>query len=256
MLSVLSPAKSLDYESKLVTKKFSQPALLERAAELVDVMATKSPDDLRSMMGISQELAELNVERFHDWSLPFDKTNARPAVLAFSGDVYLGMDPSHRFGERDFTRAQKTIRILSGLYGVLRPLDLMQPYRLEMGSKVETPAGKDLYAFWGDTITDQLNEDLAASPGPDVLINLASNEYFGAVQPERIEGRVISPRFLDEKNGDYKMISFFAKRARGSMAAWLVLERVDTIKGITEFDGDGYRYSPERSTPDEPVFIR
>jgi len=256
MLSVLSPAKSLDYESKLATKKSSQPVLLERAAELVEVMATKTPDDLRSMMGISHDLAELNVERFHDWSVPFDKTNARPAVLAFSGDVYLGMDVVHQFGERDFTRAQKTIRILSGLYGVLRPLDLMQPYRLEMGSKVDTRAGKDLYAFWGDTITDQLNVDLAASPGPDALINLASNEYFGAVQPERINGRVISPKFLDEKNGDYKVISFFAKRARGSMAAWLVLERVDTIKGITDFDVDGYRYDPSRSTPNEPVFIR
>ncbi len=256
MLSVLSPAKSLDYESKLATKKFSQPILLDRAAELVDVMAEKTPDDLRTMMGISHELAELNVERFHDWSMPFNETNARPAVLAFSGDVYMGMDAGHRFGERDFTRAQKTIRILSGLYGVLRPLDLMQPYRLEMGSKVKTAAGKDLYAYWGDTITDQLNEDIASSPGPDVLINLASNEYFGAVQPHRIEGQVVSPRFLDQKNGEYKMISFFAKRARGSMAAWLVLERVDTIKGITEFDAEGYRYDPDRSTRNEPVFIR
>lgn len=256
MLIVLSPAKSLDYESKLVTKKYSQPVMVDRAAELVDIMTTKSPDDLRSLMGISHDLAELNVERFHDWSVPFDTTNARPALLAFSGDVYLGMDAANRFGERDFTRAQKTIRILSGLYGVLRPLDLMQPYRLEMGTKLETPAGSDLYRFWGDTITDQLNKDLAASPGPDVLINLASNEYFGAVRPTHIEGRIITPKFLDEKNGDYKIISFFAKRARGSMAAWLVLNRVDTIKGIAEFDGDGYRYDPARSTPDEPVFTR
>lgn len=256
MLSVLSPAKSLDYETKLPTKKYSQPVLLDRAAELVDVMSKKTPDDLRSMMGISQELAELNVERFHDWTVPFDPSNARPALLAFSGDVYLGLDAAHRFGERDFTRAQKSLRILSGLYGVLRPLDLMQPYRLEMGSKVETSSGHDLYSFWGDTITDQLNEDLAASPGPDVLINLASNEYFGAVQPDRIDGRIISPKFLDEKNGDFKIISFFAKRARGAMAAWLVLNRVDTIKGIAEFDADGYRYDRERSTPDEPVFVR
>jgi cytoplasmic iron level regulating protein YaaA (DUF328/UPF0246 family) len=256
MLIVLSPAKSLDYESKLVTKKHSQPVMTDRASELVDIMTTKSPDDLRSMMGISHDLAELNVERFHDWSLPFDTTNARPALLAFNGDVYLGMDAANRFGERDFTRAQKTIRILSGLYGVLRPLDLMQPYRLEMGTKLETPAGSDLYSFWGDTITDQLNKDLAASPGPDVLINLASNEYFGAVRPKHIEGRIITPKFLDEKNGEYKIISFFAKRARGSMAAWLVLNRVDTIKGIAEFDGDGYRYDPARSTPDEPVFTR
>ncbi len=256
MLCVLSPAKSLDYESKLATKKFSQPRMLDRAAELVDVMAEKTPHDLTSMMEISQELAELNVERFRDWTAPFDRTNARPAILAFSGDVYMGMDASHRFGERDFTRAQKTIRILSGLYGVLRPLDLMQPYRLEMGSKVETTRGADLYSYWGDAITDQLNEDIAASPGPDVLINLASNEYFGAVQPKRIEARIVTPKFLDEKNGDLKIISFFAKRARGSMAAWLVLNRVDTIKGISEFDADGYRFDPERSSPQEPVFVR
>ncbi len=256
MLCVLSPAKSLDYESKLATKKFSQPRMLDRAAELVDVMAKKTPDDLASMMGISQELAELNVERFRDWTAPFDRTNARPAILAFSGDVYMGMDAPHRFGERDFTRAQKTIRILSGLYGVLRPLDLMQPYRLEMGSKVETTRGADLYSYWGDAITDQLNEDIAASPGPDVLINLASNEYFGSVQPKRIEARIVTPKFLDEKNGDLKIISFFAKRARGSMAAWLVLNRVDTIKGIREFDADGYRFDPERSSSREPVFVR
>lgn len=256
MLSVLSPAKSLDYESKPATKKFSQPRMLDRAAELVDVMAEKSPDELAAMMHISPELAELNAERFRDWSVPFDRSNARPAILAFSGDVYMGMDAPHRFGERDFTRAQKTIRILSGLYGVLRPLDLMQPYRLEMGSKVETARGSDLYSFWGDTITDQLNEDIAASPGPDVLINLASNEYFGAVRPEKLDATIISPKFLDEKNGDLKIISFFAKRARGSMAAWLVLNRVDTIKGIRDFDADGYRFDPVRSTTREPVFVR
>lgn len=256
MLSVLSPAKSLDYESKLATKKFSQPVLLDQAATLVDVMTSKSPADLSSMMSISNDLAELNVERFQEWSTPFDPSNARPAILAFSGDVYLGLDAPNQFSERDFTRAQKTVRILSGLYGVLRPLDLMQPYRLEMGSKVDTAAGKDLYAFWGDTITNQLNEDIAASPGPDALINLASNEYFRSVKPSQINGRVITPKFLDNKNGEYKMISFFAKRARGTMAAWLVQQRIDTIKGITDFDGDGYSYDPTRSTAVEPVFTR
>ena len=255
MLCVLSPAKSLDYESPLPTKKSSQPRLLEHASTLVDVMAEKSPAELKSLMSISDGLAELNAERFQDWSLPFDTDNARPAVLAFAGDVYIGLDAA-TFSERDFTRAQKTVRILSGLYGVLRPLDLMQPYRLEMGSKVATDAGKDLYAYWGTTITDQLNEDLAASPGPAVLINLASNEYFSSVKADQIDGRVITPTFLDEKNGEHKIISFFAKRARGTMAAWLVKERVDTIKGITDFDGDGYTFDPSRSTPDEPVFIR
>jgi cytoplasmic iron level regulating protein YaaA (DUF328/UPF0246 family) len=256
MLIVISPAKSLDFESKLATKKFSQPELLDHAEKLVDVMATKTPDDLRDLMGISQELAELNVERFQDWEQPFTKDNARPALLAFSGDVYLGIDAPNRFSERDFTHAQKTLRILSGLYGVLRPLDLMQPYRLEMGSQVDNPGGKNLYEFWGSTITEKLNEDLADSPGPAVVVNLASNEYFSAVVPEALDARIISPKFLDEKNGQFKIISFFAKRARGEMAAWLIQNRVKTIKGITEFDGDGYRYDAERSTPDEPVFVR
>ncbi len=256
MLCVLSPAKTLDFESKLATKKFSQPELLDEAAELIDVMATKTPDDLRSLMDISHDLAELNVERFHDWQRPFTRKNSRPAILAFKGDVYLGIDAANRFSERDYTHAQKTVRILSGLYGVLRPLDLMQAYRLEMGSQVENPRGKNLYEFWGSTITRKLNADLAMSPGPEVLINLASNEYFSAVQPTEIEARIISPKFLDEKNGEYKMISFFAKRARGEMAAWLVLNRIKSVRAIRDFDGDGYRFDPERSTVDQPVFIR
>lgn len=256
MLTVLSPAKTLDYESKPATRKYSEPLLLDHAAKLIDVMAGKTPDDLSQLMGISRELAELNVERFQDWERPFTRKNARAAILAFKGDVYMGMDVANRFGERDYTHAQKTLRILSGLYGVLRPLDLMQPYRLEMGSQVENSGGRDLYAFWGDTITDQLNEDLAASPGPDVLINLASNEYFGAVKPKKIEARIITPKFLDEKNGEYKVISFFAKRARGEMAAWLVLERVKSVRAIREFEGSGYRFAPDRSKPDAPVFVR
>jgi len=256
MLTVISPAKTLDLDSKLATKKFSQSNLLDHSAKLIDVMITKTPDDLRSMMGISQELAELNVERFNDWERPFTKKNSRPAILSFKGDVYLGMDAPNRFAERDFTHAQKTLRILSGLYGVLRPLDLMQPYRLEMGSKVENPGGKDLYEFWGELITNQLNEDIANSPGPDVLINLASNEYFGAVQTDSVDARIITPKFLDNKSGQYKMISFFAKRARGEMAAWLVLNRIKSVRAIRGFDVDGYEYDPQRSTPDQPVFIR
>jgi len=256
MLSVLSPAKTLDYESKLATKKFSQPELLDYAAKLVDVMATKTPDQLRTMMGISQELAELNVERFHDWERPFTNENARAAILAFKGDVYLGMDAPGRFDERDFSQAQKTLRILSGLYGVLRPLDLMAPYRLEMGSKVENPGGKNLYSFWGDVITQKLNEDLAASPGPDVLINLASNEYFSAVNPRLINGRVVTPKFLDMKNGKYKIIAFFAKRTRGEMAGWLVQNRVKSVNAIKEFDGSDYRFDPDRSSQNELIFLR
>lgn len=257
VLIVVSPAKSLDYESRLPTKKHSEPRMLERSAELIEVMRERSPDELVDLMGISSSLAELNFERFQDWSTPFTTDNARPAVLAFTGDVYLGMDPAGTFGERDYTHAQKTLRILSGLYGVLRPLDLMQPYRLEMGTKLETDRGRDLYEFWGDQVTDALNEDLAASPGTRALINLASNEYYGAVQPDRVDGHIVSPAFLDAKDGgEPKIVSFFAKRARGSMAGWIIRNRITSMKALTEFAEDGYRFSPERSTSDRPVFVR
>lgn len=256
MLIVVSPAKSLDYESPLPTKKFSEPQLLARSAELVGVMARKSPTELGSLMSISDSLAELNFERFQEWERPFTPTNARPALLAFDGDVYAGLDARNSFDERDFTQAQKTLRILSGLYGVLRPLDLMQPYRLEMGTKLLTPAGGDLYSFWGEEITDVLNADLEASPGARALVNLASKEYFGSVQPDRIDAPIITPGFLDAKNGDYKLISFFAKRARGSMAAWIIRNRVKSVKALERFDGMGYRFDPERSTRQRPVYTR
>ena len=256
MLIVVSPAKSLDYESKLPTKKHSEPRLLEESRELVGVMAEKSPRELSKMMGISESLGELNHERFLDWETPFTPANARPAVLAFSGDVYMGME-ANTFTERDFTQAQKVLRILSGLYGVLRPLDLMQPYRLEMGSTVKTTRGKDLYTFWGDTITEQLNADLAESPGSSALINLASNEYFGAVNTTKLAARLVSPVFLDAKDGsEPKIISFFAKRARGSMSGWIIRNRIKSPRALLDFEEDGYRYDEDRSQPDRPVFVR
>ncbi|MEM9135407.1 MAG: peroxide stress protein YaaA [Actinomycetota bacterium] len=256
MLIVVSPAKSLDYESPLPTKKYSEPELLDRSAQLVSVMAKKSPADLKNLMGISQGLAETNFDRYQDWERPFTPDNARPALLAFQGDVYQGMDAAGTFGERDYTHAQKVLRILSGLYGVLRPLDLMQPYRLEMGTKLANGHGRDLYAFWGDTITEHLDDAIEASPGARVLVNLASNEYFGSVRPDGLGAPVVTPVFLDEKNGQYKVISFFAKRARGAMTGWMIRERVTTRKGLSDFDGLGYRFDPERSTADQPVFTR
>lgn len=257
MLIVVSPAKSLDFESKLATKKFSEPTMLSQAAELVEVMAKKTPVEISKMMSISPTLGELNFERFQEWEPPFTPKNARPALLAFNGDVYQGMDAPGSFSERDFTHAQKTLRILSGLYGLLRPLDLIQAYRLEMGSTVNTPAGKTLYAFWGDTITKQINADIAASPGSDVLVNLASNEYYSSVKPSLIEGNIVTPVFLDSKDGgEYKIVSFFAKRARGAMAGWIVQNRAKSARSLKDFDGMGYRYDDEQSSSDRPVFIR
>ena len=256
MLILLSPAKSLDYETPLATKKYTEPLMLDRAAELIDVLAPMGPQKLAKLMSISAPLAEENAARFLDWSTPFTPDNARPAVLAFNGDVYRGLDPTS-FSQRDFTHAQKTIRILSGLYGVLRPLDLMQPYRLEMGSKLKNPGGRDLYQFWGSDITDVLNKDLAESPGARAVVNLASNEYFNSVKADQLDGTLISPRFLDGKDSEEpKVKAFFAKYARGAMAGWIVRNRVSSMSGLKDFDEIGYSYDPARSTRAEPAFTR
>ena len=257
MLIVVSPAKALDFESKLPTRKFSEPVMIDRSRRLASIMAGKTPDDLASMMSISPALAELNFERFQDWEPPFTPANARPAVLAFNGDTYIGLDAAGSFSERDYTHAQKTLRILSGLYGVLRPLDTIQPYRLEMGTKLATPKGDDLYAFWGSEITTTLQSDLDASPGAAVIVNLASKEYFSAVKQDQLAARVITPKFLDSKGGaPPKVVSFFAKRARGAMAGWMVRERITTARAIAEFDGLGYRHDPDASGGDAPTFVR
>jgi len=257
VLIVVSPAKALDFESPLATKKYTVPTMMDEARQLVSIMSRRTPDELSDMMSISPALADLNFERFQDWEPPTAPEPARPAVLAFNGDTYIGLDAPGSFDARDYTHAQKVLRILSGLHGVLRPLDLIQPYRLEMGSKVEHGKGDDLYSFWGAKVTDQLNRDLAKAPGTPALVNLASNEYFRVVQPDRVEGRVITPRFLDAKgDGDYATIGFFAKRARGAMAGWIVRERITSISALTDFDADGYRYAPELSAADEPVFTR
>ncbi len=258
MLTVLSPAKSLDFESKLPTKKHSQARLLEGAEVLADQLAELTPAEVGQLMGISDELAGVNAERFRDFTLPFEPGRERPAVLAFAGDVYTGMD-ARTFGERDFTEAQKSLRILSGLYGLLRPLDLIAPYRLEMGTRLATPAGDGLYAYWRDRVTALLAEDLAESPGPPVLLNLASTEYFGVVDTEALGAKVISPRFLDAPQSDptqLKVISFSAKRARGAIASWLVRERIRSPRKLPEFTGLGYAYDADRSTSAEPTFVR
>lgn len=257
VLVVLSPAKALDYESPLPTKRSSEPRLLDDAGELVSILVDKTPSDLSKLMSISNDLAELNFERFQSWEAPFAAPEARPAVLAFNGDVYQGMAATE-FTGKDFTRAQKTVRILSGLYGVLRPLDLMLPYRLEMGTKLRTERGRSLYDFWGTTIAETLNGDMKKSPGQPVLINLASNEYFKSVAQSALDSPIVAPAFLDAKGstGEYKTISFFAKKARGAMASWIVRNQAETLDDLADFDGLGYRFSPGHSTDQRPVFTR
>jgi cytoplasmic iron level regulating protein YaaA (DUF328/UPF0246 family) len=257
MLVVISPAKSLDYDSPVATKRSSVPDLLDHSAELIEIMRTKSPDEIADLMHISPSLAQLNFERYHDWTLPFTNRNARQAILAFNGDVYAGMAAPAMFSTRDYTQAQKVLRILSGLYGVLRPLDLIAPYRLEMGTKLRTAHGSTLVEFWGDTITDSLRSALDESPGRRTLVNLASQEYFSAVRPAHLDAPVVTPVFLDTNDaGTTRVVSFFAKRARGTMASWIIRERITNDRRLKEFDLDGYLYSEERSTPATPTFVR
>jgi uncharacterized protein len=257
VLIVVSPAKALDFESPLATRRYTVPEQLDRTEELVGIMRQRTPEELSTLMSISPALGELNFERFQDWSCPLTPENARPAVLAFNGDTYQGMAAGRTFGARDFTHAQKVLRILSGLHGLLRPLDLIQPYRLEMGTKVRHGGGGDLYSFWGSTVTERLRVDLEASPGAKVLVNLASKEYFAVVRPDELDARVVTPVFLDAApDGELRVVGFFAKRARGAMAGWIIRERISSVKALTAFDHDGYRYDPARSTKDQPVFVR
>ena len=257
MLIVVSPAKSLDYESPLATTEFTEPLMLDRSETLIEVMRKKSPAQVAKMMSISPALASLNVDRYRDFERPFTPQNARQALLAFNGDVYDGMDAKGTFKKADFAHAQKTLRILSGLYGVLRPLDLMMPYRLEMGTKVTVKRTKDLYGFWGTEITSALNTAIEESPGDKILVNLASQEYFGSVKPAILSAPIIAPVFLDRKSGgEPKIISFFAKRARGIMAGWIIKERISTAGDLIDFTGAGYALDPSRSTDTRPVFVR
>jgi hypothetical protein len=250
---VISPAKTLDYESPLATDKNSQPDFLDDACELVDQLKTLEPHDISKLMGVSDKLAQLNAERFRAWQTPFTQDNAKQAILAFKGDVYTGLD-AESFNDKEFNIAQKRLRMLSGLYGVLKPLDLMQPYRLEMGTKFENSRGKDLYAFWGTKITDELNRLLKADDG--VLVNLASNEYFKSVLKKELDARLITPQFKDWKNGQYKMISFYAKKARGLMCRYAIQNNITQADDLKGFDLQGYRFSEEQSDADNWVFLR
>ncbi|GAB0152190.1 peroxide stress protein YaaA [Marinobacterium sp. BA1] len=253
MLTLVSPAKTLDYESPLATDTYTQPRFTEQSQQLIETLRQLSVQDVAELMKLSDKLASLNVARYQSWEPKHTPDNARPAVLAFKGDVYTGLD-AESFSEADFSFAQQHLRILSGLYGVLRPLDLLEPYRLEMGTRLKTTSGDNLYQFWGERITAALNEELKASD--DVVVNLASNEYFKSVQPKALNARLITPVFKDFKNGQYKIISFYAKKARGLMSRYIIQNRIDAPEAIKAFDLEGYYFSPEQSKGDTWVFLR
>ncbi len=254
MLLIISPAKTLDYETPPSTKKFTQPDFLNHSALLIKELNELSPADIGSLMSISDKLSQLNAARFQAWSTPFNMDNAKQAILAFKGDVYTGLD-AETLNEKQLSFAQQHLRILSGLYGLLRPLDLMQAYRLEMGTRSTNQRGKDLYQFWGSIITEQLNKELSNQKN-QVLINLASNEYFKSVQPKQIKGQIITPVFKDWKNGQYKIISFYAKKARGLMCRYVIDHNIDQPEKLKDFDYEGYAFNEAMSSDKEWVFTR
>ena len=254
MLIFLSPAKSLDYQTPAQVATHTQPAFLKQAETLVKQLRKLSPADLADLMSISDPLALLNFNRFADWKRPFTPENAKQAVLAFDGDVYDGL-AAKTLSPDDLDLSQRHVRILSGLYGILKPLDLMQPYRLEMGTRFANAAGKDLYAFWGETLLAAINGELAGMPRP-VAVNLASEEYFKAAVARKIKGQVIQPVFEDWKSGRYRIITFFAKRARGLMTRYAVVNRLDEPEGLKDFDYDGYAFAPEASDERTWLFRR
>jgi hypothetical protein len=254
MFIVLSPAKTLDYTSAMPAVEESLPRLLPQSESLVHLLREHDASSLARMMKVSDNIAQLNVARNLSWQTQFNADNSRPALFAFRGDVYSGLEVE-RFSQAGLAQAQQRLRILSGLYGLLRPLDLMQPYRLEMGTKLNNPAGRDLYAFWGDSITELLKKDMAGA-GVDTLVNLASQEYFRAVRPAVLGARIITPVFEDEKNGKYKIISFYAKKARGLMAAWILQNKIETVQQLEQFDQAGYRFVAADSHADTLLFRR
>ncbi|NOR27058.1 MAG: peroxide stress protein YaaA [Lutibacter sp.] len=252
MKIVISPAKSLDFETKVPTSQFTQGAFLNEASTLNSVLKKKSPKKISELMSISPNLGELNWQRNQDWELPFTLDNARQAVFAFKGDVYIGLD-TYTLSEDKIEKIQDKLRILSGQYGLLKPLDLMQPYRLEMGTKLKVGRKENLYQFWNESVTESLNEELKED---EVFINLASNEYFKVIKPNLLKVPVITPVFKDYKNDKLKIISFFAKKARGLMVRFIIDNAIETIEGLKKFNCEGYAFDSNLSSEKELVFTR
>jgi uncharacterized protein len=254
MIFLLSPAKTLDYENAALTDEYSEARLLSESETLAKEARKLSAEDIKSLMGVSDNIANLNRERFSAWGQPFDLQNAKQAIFAFKGDVYTGVNVES-CSQDQIVYLQSCVRILSGLYGLLRPLDLMQPYRLEMGVKFNNPGGTNLYQFWSTKITELLNSDLAEK-NDDVIINLASNEYFKSIKPKLLRGRIITPVFKDKKGDGYKIISFYAKKARGLMVRFAADNAIKQPEQLKQFGYEGYAFSPSESSDDVWVFTR
>ncbi len=254
MLILISPAKSLDFETKSITKKFTMPDFLEKSEKLMFELQNYSANDISKLMNVSSEIGELNFQRNLVWQKEFTPKNAKQALLAFTGEVYRGIN-ALSLTSNELSQSQNYLRILSGLYGLLRPLDLIQAYRLEMGTKLPNSLGKDLYQFWGTTITEKINETLQEL-NKKTLVNLASNEYFKVVSPKLIKARIVTPIFKEEKDGQYKTIAIFAKKARGLMTRFIIQNKLKKPEDLKAFDLAGYSFSHEMSNEKEFVFVR
>ncbi len=254
MITIISPAKTLDFSTKASIKKHTNPVFLNESEELIHELRNFKPNEIAKLMSVNDELANLNVERFLSWQSPFKPGNAKQALLAFKGQVYLGLD-AKSFSESDLLFAQDHLRILSGLYGVLRPLDLIQAYRLEMSIKLKNPKGKNLYEFWGVKLAEFINKELARQK-EKTLINLASNEYYKAIKPKTIQGEIITPVFKELKGNEFKVITVYAKTARGLMSRFMIKNRIENSEDLKAFDLDGYLFNHDLSTKKEWVFTR
>jgi len=254
MITIISPAKTLDFKTQIKFDEFSIPEHLEKSQQLVDTLKKKSVSKLADLMSISPKLAQLNYDRFKEWKLPFSNQNAKQAVFVFKGDVFVGLNID-KFLQEDIQYTQQHLRILSGLHGLLRPLDLIQPYRLEMGTKLKYRRKNNLYEFWGDLITQDLQTSLD-SQGDNYLINLASDEYFKSLNKKKLKARIITPVFKDFKNGEYKFLSFFGKKARGMMARYILQNRISNPEDLKHFEEEGYFYNDNLSKNDVFVFTR
>ena len=253
LVTIISPAKKLDYSPVEKNIDSTIPSLLEHSNELIKDLKSLNPQEVSSLMSLSDKLGALNYERFQEWKTPFTKSNSKQAILAFKGDVYQGLE-AESLSETELLWAQKHVRILSGLYGILKPMDLMQPYRLEMGTKFATKRGQNLYDFWNSIITEELNKNFSSDNTN--LLNLASNEYFKSINVSELKANVISPVFMDKKNGKYKIISFFAKKARGLMTRYVIKNQIEDIADIRNFEEGGYFFNEEMSKDNKPVFCR
>ena len=254
MIVIISPAKRLEFSGPIKTDEFSIPSNIEESTILMNRLKKMSPNQIGKLMNLSEGLAEKNHERFQNWEPEFDINNSRQAIFSFNGDVYIGLDAAS-YSRDDLNYAQNYLRILSGLHGILKPLDLIRPYRLEMGTRLKIRRHNNLYDFWGMKITDQINHDLEENPDP-VLINLASNEYFKSIKTNKLNARIITPVFKDFKNGEYKVIQFWAKKARGFMAAYIIRNKLEEATQLKLFDIKGYLYNENMSTEKKWVFTR